>query len=110
GPLPSTVCVIGYHYNPNQANGAFHSKWEADAPGQPGNTDNSILEPSHNGSTIICKAVVRHQPDVTITNNGTPNNLSPGDLITYHIVVSNLSSANGSTTQTQLLTDTLDPD
>jgi len=110
GPLPTEVCVIGYHYNANQASGAFHSKWEGNAPGQPGNTDNSILEPTKNGSTIICKAVVKKQPDVTITNVGTPASLTPGDTITYHIVVSNLSSANGATTQTQLLTDTLDPD
>ena len=110
GPLPAEVCVIGYHYNPAQANSAFHSKWEADAPGQPGNTDNSILEPSKGGQTIICKAVVKKQPDVTITNNGNPNSLKPGDLITYTIVVSNLAAANGSTTQTQLLTDTLDSD
>jgi uncharacterized repeat protein (TIGR01451 family) len=110
GPLPAEVCVVGYHYNSNQAAGAFHSKWEGDAPGQPGNTDNSILEPSKGGQSIICAALVKRQPDVTITNNGTPNSLKPGDTITYHIVVSNLPAANGSTTQTQLLTDTLDPD
>lgn len=110
GPLPAEVCVIGYHYNPNQAAGAFHSKWEGDAPGQPGNTDNSILEPSKGGQAIICSAVVKKQPDVTISNNGNPNSLKPGDLITYTIVVSNLAAATGSTTQTQLLTDTLDAD
>jgi len=110
GPLPAQVCVVGYHYNANQAAGAFHSKWEGDAPGQPGNTDNSILEPSKGGQTIVCSAVVKRQPDVTITNVGSPGSLKPGDLITYNIVVSNLSSANGATTQTQLLTDTLDPD
>ena len=110
GPLPAQVCVIGYHFNATQANSPFHSKWEADAPGQPGNTDNSILEPSKGGQSIICSAVVKKQPDVTITNNGNPNNLKPGDLITYTIVVSNLPGANGATTQTQLLTDTLDSD
>ena len=114
GPLPTEVCVIGYHYNANQANSAFHSKWEGDAAGQPGNTDNSIAEPPKKlpGQSIICKAVVKHQPDVTITNNGTPGSLTPGDLITYHINVSNLPApaASGPTTQTQLLTDTLDPD
>ena len=109
GSLPTEVCVIAYDYRPTQASPAFHSKYEADAPGQIGNTDNSILEPAKGGSTIICKAVVKKQPDVTITNVGTPASLTPGDTITYHIVVSNLSSANGSTTQTQLLTDTLDP-
>ena len=110
GPLPAEVCVIGYHFNANQAASPFHSKWEADAPGQPGNTDNSILEPTKGGQAIICSAVVKKQPDVTISNNGNPNTLKPGDLITYTIVVSNLAAANGSTTQTQLLTDTLDSD
>jgi uncharacterized repeat protein (TIGR01451 family) len=110
GPLPAEVCVIGYHYSASQANSPFHSKWEGDAPGQPGNTDNSILEPSKGGQSIICSAVVKKQPDVTISNNGSPNSLKPGDLITYTIVVSNLAAANGATTQTQLLTDTLDAD
>lgn len=110
GPLPSQVCVIGYHFNSSQANSPFHSKWAGDAPGQPGNTDNSILEPVKGGQQIVCAAVVKKQPDVTITNVGTPASLTPGDLITYHIVVSNLAAANGSTTQTQLLTDALDPD
>lgn len=110
GPLPAQICVIGYHFDSTQANSPFHSKWEGNAAGQPGNTDNSILEPIKGGQNIICSAVVKKQPDVTITNAGTPGSLSPGDLITYHIVVSNLGSASGATTQTQLLTDTLDAD
>ena len=112
GPLATEVCVIGYHYNANQGASPFHSKWEGNGPGQPGNTDNSVLEAPKKapGQSIICKAVVKKQPDVHITNTGTPGSLTPGDTITYHIVVDNLSGANGSTTQTQLLTDTLDPD
>jgi uncharacterized repeat protein (TIGR01451 family) len=110
GPLPAQVCVIGYHFNSSQTNSPFHSKWEGNAAGQPGNTDNSILEPVKGGQQEVCAAVVKKQPDVTITNAGTPGSLTPGDQITYHIVVSNLAAANGATTQTQLLTDTLDPD
>lgn len=108
--LPAEVCVIGYDYRAGQTSPAFHSIYEGDGNGQLGNTDNSILEPAKGGQTIICKAVVKKQPDVTITNVGTPGSVHPGDLITYDIVVSNLPNAQGPTTQTQLLTDTLDSD
>lgn len=108
GQLPSEVCVIGYHYVDGQTNKAFHSVYQGDAPGQPGNTDNSILEPAKGGQAIICQQIVKKQPDVTITNVGSPSATTPGDLITYKIVVSNLAAASGTTTQTQLLTDTLD--
>ena len=109
GPLPSQVCAIGYHFSAGHTNSAFHSIYEADAPGQLGNTDNSILEPTKGGQTVVCAAIVAPKPDVTITKTATPNSVVAGDLVTYHIVVSNLAGAAGPTTQTQLLSDNLDP-
>jgi uncharacterized repeat protein (TIGR01451 family) len=107
--LPSQVCAIAYHVTAGHTNSAFHSIYEADAPGQLGNTDNSILEPTNGGQQIVCATVVKKQPDVTIEMTAFPDRVLFGDKIAYHIVVSNLALAAAATAQTQLLTDTLDP-
>lgn len=107
--LPPSVCVIGYHFTAGQTNTPFHSVWEGNAPGQLGNTDNSILEPSKGGQNIVCTNVVKKLTDVALTETGTPSTVVPGDTITYTVPVGNNGSkAATATTMAQHLTITLD--
>lgn len=100
-PLPSEVCAVAYDVRAGQTSGAFHSIYEGDAPGQVGNTDNSILEPTKGGFTKVCKSVAA-PPVLGLTKSANPasgSNVAPNDQIDYtlHYTNTGASDANGVT-------------
>jgi len=101
--LPSQVCIIGYHWSANVASG-FHSRFEG---GPAGNTDNSILEPTKGGQSIVCTQVVAPKSDVELHESGAPDPVNVGSAVTWTVNVDNLPNV-ASTTQTQHLTVNVD--
>ena len=93
-PSPARVCVIAYDYRPGQTSPAFHSIYEANAAGQLGNTDNSILETPSGGVPIVCKDIVA-PPTLSLTKSASPpsgSNVARGQQIDYSLHYSNTSS------------------
>ena len=93
-PSPARVCVIAYDYRAGQTSPAFHSIYEADAGGQPGNTDNSILETPKGGVPIVCKDLAP-PPSLTLQKSASPasgSNVSRGQQIDYSLHYSNASA------------------
>lgn len=100
-PSPAQVCVIAYDFRSGQTSPAFHSIYEANASGQLGNTDNSILETPSGGVPIVCKDIAA-PPALTLTKSASPSSgstVARGQQIDYSLHYSNTSStaANGVT-------------
>ena len=95
-PPTGQVCAVAYDVRAGQTDKPFHSIYEGDNGAQPGNTDNSLLEPSKGGFTSVCKSVVA-PPVLGLSKTANPasgTTVARGQQIDYTLTYSNTGSSD----------------